>query len=403
MRRGLHPGLDRPPARRHGRGRAPGRPTEVAAVLTACADHGHAVVPQGGNTGLVGGSIAFDGAASRCRPRDWSASEPVDELTAMVSVGAGDTLAAAAGRGTRRRPRVRRGSRGARLRHHRRHDRDERGRAPCHPPRSHARAARRRQGGAQQRRGRSATSGASSRTTPATTGRRSCAAARARSRSSPRRSCSSWRAPSDVAVALFAFATADDAVSRGIATFAVTSSTSTPSSWSLHAGVELVCDSLDIAPPFARAGTVRAARRRRGRPRRRRPARRRRPLRSTVCSTARSRSIPSRAPRCGATARRTPSRSPGSVPCTSSTSRCPLPALAEFLDDGARRGDRAAARGRGVAVRARRRRQHPRQRHGRRRPTTTPSTRSCSSWSPSEAAASAPSTASAGRSCRTSR
>jgi FAD/FMN-containing dehydrogenase len=47
----------------HGRALAvvrPGSTAEVAAVLRACAGHGVAVVPQGGNTGLVGGSVPDD-------------------------------------------------------------------------------------------------------------------------------------------------------------------------------------------------------------------------------------------------------------------------------------------------------------------------------------------------------
>jgi FAD/FMN-containing dehydrogenase len=47
----------------HGRAFAvvrPGSTAEVAAVLQACARHGVAVVPQGGNTGLVGGSVPDD-------------------------------------------------------------------------------------------------------------------------------------------------------------------------------------------------------------------------------------------------------------------------------------------------------------------------------------------------------
>jgi len=48
--------------RRRARGRSlavvrPGNTEEVAAVMRACAAHGTALVPQGGNTGLVGGSI----------------------------------------------------------------------------------------------------------------------------------------------------------------------------------------------------------------------------------------------------------------------------------------------------------------------------------------------------------
>ena len=35
----------------------PGSTAEVAAVVRACAAHGTPLVPQGGNTGLVGGSV----------------------------------------------------------------------------------------------------------------------------------------------------------------------------------------------------------------------------------------------------------------------------------------------------------------------------------------------------------
>jgi FAD/FMN-containing dehydrogenase len=48
--------------RKRWRGRAaavvrPGSTAEVAAVVRACAAHGLEVVPQGGNTGLVGGGV----------------------------------------------------------------------------------------------------------------------------------------------------------------------------------------------------------------------------------------------------------------------------------------------------------------------------------------------------------
>src|SRR3989337_1088319 len=39
----------------------PGSPDEVAAILRACAAAGAGVVPQGGNTGLVGGSVPRGG------------------------------------------------------------------------------------------------------------------------------------------------------------------------------------------------------------------------------------------------------------------------------------------------------------------------------------------------------
>ena len=74
----------------------PASTEEVAAVLRACSTAGVAVIPQGGNTGLVGGSVprAVGGrpqiVVSTLRLRDL---EPVDTLAAEVTVGAGVTLA----------------------------------------------------------------------------------------------------------------------------------------------------------------------------------------------------------------------------------------------------------------------------------------------------------------------
>jgi FAD/FMN-containing dehydrogenase len=53
--------------RYHGRARLivrPGTPAEVAAVVRACAEAGTAIVPQGGNTGLVGASVP-DGSGTQ--------------------------------------------------------------------------------------------------------------------------------------------------------------------------------------------------------------------------------------------------------------------------------------------------------------------------------------------------
>jgi FAD/FMN-containing dehydrogenase len=75
----------------------PATTDEVIAVLLACAAAGAAVIPQGGNTGLVGGSVPRDVAAglqvvvSTLRLREL---EPVDTLAGEVTVGAGVTLAA---------------------------------------------------------------------------------------------------------------------------------------------------------------------------------------------------------------------------------------------------------------------------------------------------------------------
>ncbi len=70
----------------------PGSTAEVAELLRACAEEGVAVVPQGGNTGLVGGSVPRDGelVLSTRRLRDL---EPVDAAGGEVTVGAGATLA----------------------------------------------------------------------------------------------------------------------------------------------------------------------------------------------------------------------------------------------------------------------------------------------------------------------
>ena len=70
----------------------PGSTAEVAGVLRACGAHGVAVVPQGGNTGLVGGGVPRGGevVVSLTRMAD------VGEVGALghVEVAAGATLAA---------------------------------------------------------------------------------------------------------------------------------------------------------------------------------------------------------------------------------------------------------------------------------------------------------------------
>ncbi len=79
-----------------GRARAVVRPAtadEVAAVLGACARSGAAVVPQGGNTGLVGGGAPADGEVV-LSTRRLDTVGAVDTATAQVTVGAGTTLGA---------------------------------------------------------------------------------------------------------------------------------------------------------------------------------------------------------------------------------------------------------------------------------------------------------------------
>ncbi len=71
----------------------PGSTGEVAAVLHACAAAGMAVVPQGGNTGMVGGGVPRGGEVVLSLRR-LTELEAVDAAAGEVTVGAGVTLAA---------------------------------------------------------------------------------------------------------------------------------------------------------------------------------------------------------------------------------------------------------------------------------------------------------------------
>src|SRR5215208_4353172 len=75
------------------RGRAaavvrPGGTAEVAAVLAACSAAGVAVVPQGGNTGLVGGQIPRGGEIVLSLAR-LTGIGPLDPVAAQITAGAG--------------------------------------------------------------------------------------------------------------------------------------------------------------------------------------------------------------------------------------------------------------------------------------------------------------------------
>ncbi|MDH6285887.1 FAD-binding oxidoreductase [Rhodococcus opacus] len=72
----------------------PGSTAEVSAVLTACHRHGLRVVPQGGNTGLVGGSIPMDGEIV-LSTRRLTTIERVDVVDRTLAAGAGVTVAQA--------------------------------------------------------------------------------------------------------------------------------------------------------------------------------------------------------------------------------------------------------------------------------------------------------------------
>ena len=71
----------------------PGSTDEVAAVLRVCSAAGVGVVPQGGNTGLVGGSVPRAGEVVLSTTR-LAEMEAVDAEAGEVTVGAGATLAA---------------------------------------------------------------------------------------------------------------------------------------------------------------------------------------------------------------------------------------------------------------------------------------------------------------------
>jgi FAD/FMN-containing dehydrogenase len=71
----------------------PGSVEEVAAVVAHCRNAGIALVPQGGNTGLVGGSVPLHGEMVLSLAR-LDRIEPIDPLSRQVTVGAGATVAA---------------------------------------------------------------------------------------------------------------------------------------------------------------------------------------------------------------------------------------------------------------------------------------------------------------------
>jgi FAD/FMN-containing dehydrogenase len=73
----------------------PGTTAEVALVMLACADAGVPVLPQGGNTGLVGGSVPGPSDAQPpviLSTRRLSSIDPVDDLSGQLTAGAGATL-----------------------------------------------------------------------------------------------------------------------------------------------------------------------------------------------------------------------------------------------------------------------------------------------------------------------
>jgi len=76
---------------------SPGGTSEVAGVVRACARYGAAIIPQGGNTGLVGGSTppgrSGQGGCVILSTRRLTSLEPVDVRSGQVTAGAGVTIA----------------------------------------------------------------------------------------------------------------------------------------------------------------------------------------------------------------------------------------------------------------------------------------------------------------------
>ena len=77
----------------------PGDTSEVAEVVRACARAGAAIVPQGGNTGLVGGSVPGDTGTPPVvlSTTRLTLLEPADPIAAQITAGAGVTLASLQG------------------------------------------------------------------------------------------------------------------------------------------------------------------------------------------------------------------------------------------------------------------------------------------------------------------
>jgi FAD/FMN-containing dehydrogenase len=72
----------------------PATTDQVEALVLAARRHGVALVPQGGNTGLVGGSVPRTGAEVVLSLRRLDDLGPVDVLASQVTAGVGVTLAA---------------------------------------------------------------------------------------------------------------------------------------------------------------------------------------------------------------------------------------------------------------------------------------------------------------------
>jgi FAD/FMN-containing dehydrogenase len=69
----------------------PSSTAEVEAIVEVCRGHGIPIVPQGGNTGLVGGGVPADGALV-LDMRRFRRIDPVDTAARQITVGAGVSI-----------------------------------------------------------------------------------------------------------------------------------------------------------------------------------------------------------------------------------------------------------------------------------------------------------------------
>ena len=380
----------------------PGSTEEVAGVIAVCRELGLAVVPQGGNTGLVGGGVPLRG-------------EVVLSLGRLGDAGAGrrrgrpdhrrrrgDPGRPAAGR-RRGRLVLRRGHRQPRLGHGGGHGRHQRRRPARHPLRGHPGPVGGARGGARDRRGDVPPRGAGE-------GQHRVRLARAgvRERGDPGRgdpgpaAAGTAPAPPDGGPAGLPHRPRRPARRPGCS--AARSPPSRRASWCWRRGWTWSARSpgRDCPSPTAIPPTCWSRRPTGPTPPRPWP----RPPRPPA--TCRPWPWPPNrdgGPSCGSyrESHTIGHQHPG-VPAQAG--RDPPPGLAgRVRRPGARGGGRGRGRGPHLAVRPRRGRQHPRQRDRPRARTTIGSTTRCSGWWPSSAGASAPSTASArprsgGSTCR---
>ena len=137
----LAPYLREPRERYRGRARCVVRPKtrdEVAAILALCHETGTPLVPQGGNTGLVGSQTPEDDTAIVLSLTRMDALRDLDPLSNTMTVEAGMTLQAAQRGGGQGRPALSDVDRGGRLLHDRRQSRHQRRWPERDRPRQHA-------------------------------------------------------------------------------------------------------------------------------------------------------------------------------------------------------------------------------------------------------------------------